>query len=329
MNFRLPMAHVAVRATVAAMLIGLVWQACAQTEVNYPVKPVRIIVPVTPGGSTDILARLVAQRFTETWRTQFIVENRPGAGGVIAVDYVAKSAPDGYTLVLGFTGTFAYMPAILPKVAYDPVRDFAPVSRIAVVPNLLAVHPSVPAKTVKELIALAKARPGQLNYGSAGSGSNSHVSVEFFKQLTGTDIQQIAYKGAGSTMVDLLGGHISLTIVGIPPLLPHVRSGRLRALGVGTPQRLDILPQVPTMAEAGLPEYDVTQWFGLMAPANTPPDIVRKLNAEVARYLQLPDTRARMSGEGAIPSGSTPEQFHDLIRREFARWSVVLKKAGI
>jgi len=311
------------------MLPGLAVRAHAQSDISYPVKPVRIVVPVTPGGSTDILARLVAQRLSEVWRTQFIVENRPGAGGIIAVEYVAKSVPDGYTLVLGFTGTFAHMPAILPKIGYDPVRDFAPVSHIATVPNMLAVHPSIPARTVKELIAVAKARPGQLNYGSAGSGSNSHVSVEFFKQLTGTDIQQIAYKGAGSTMVDLLGGHISLTIVGIPPLLPHVRSGRLRALGVGTLQRLEILPDVPTIAEAGVPGYDVSQWFGLMAPSNAPAEIVRKLNAEVVRYLQLPETRAKLAAEGAIPGGGTSEQFHDLIKREVSRWAVVLKKAGI
>jgi tripartite-type tricarboxylate transporter receptor subunit TctC len=312
-----------------AALAACAGQVHAQTEANYPLKPARIVVPVTPGGSTDILARLVAQRLSEVWRVQFIVENRPGAGGVVGVDYVAKSASDGYTLVMGYIGTFAFMPAVVPKIPYDAVRDFAPIVRVANVPNMLAIHPSVPAKTVKELIAVAKARPGQLNYGSAGNGSNSHVSVEFFKQLTGTDIQQISYKGAGSTMVDLLGGHISLTIVGVPPLLPHVRSARVRALGVAAPQRLAILPNVPTIAEAGVPGYDVTQWYGLMAPANTPSEIVRKLNAEVRRYLQLPDAAARMAGEGAIPAGNTPEQFHDLIKSESARWATVLKKAGI
>ena len=196
---------------IALLLAGMMLLAPAlalsQTEPAYPVKPVRIVVPVSPGGSTDILARLVAQRLTEVWRAQVLVENRPGgAGGIVGVDYVAKSPPDGYTLIMGYIGTFSFLPSVIPKMPYDPVRDFTPVSLVALVPNMLCIHPSVPAKTVKELVALAKRRPGQLNYGSAGNGSNSHVSVEYFKQLTGTDIQQISYKGAGQTMIDLLGG---------------------------------------------------------------------------------------------------------------------------
>ncbi len=319
---------------IALLLAGMMLLAPAlalsQTEPAYPVKPVRIVVPVSPGGSTDILARLVAQRLTEVWRAQVLVENRPGgAGGIVGVDYVAKSPPDGYTLIMGYIGTFSFLPSVIPKMPYDPVRDFTPVSLVALVPNMLCIHPSVPAKTVKELVALAKRRPGQLNYGSAGNGSNSHVSVEYFKQLTGTDIQQISYKGAGQTMIDLLGGHITLTIVGVPPLIPHVRTNRLRALGVATNQRLDVLPNVPTIAEAGVPGYEITQWYGLLAPAGTPRDIVRKLNGEIVRYLQLPDTAAKMSSEGAIPTGNTPEQFHELIKSEIPRWAKVLRKAGL
>ena len=314
----------------ASMMLLAPMLALSQTDPAYPAKPVRIIVPVAPGGSTDILSRLVAQRLSEAWRSQVLVENRPGgAGGIIGVDYVAKSPPDGYTLIMGYIGTFSFLPSVVPKMPYDPVRDFAPVSLVAMVPNMMAIHPSVPAKNVKELVALARSRPGQLNYGSSGNGSNSHVSVEYFKQLTGTDIQQIPYKGAGLTMIDLLGGHISLTVTGVPPIIPHLRTRRLRALGVATNHRLDILPSVPTIAEAGVPGYEITQWYGLLAPAGTPRDIVRKLNTEVVRYLQLPDTAAKMSSEGAIPTGNTPEQFHELIKSEIPRWARVLKKAGL
>ncbi len=316
--------------TLSGILMLAPAPARSQTEPAYPAKPVRIIVPVAPGGSTDILSRLVAQRLTEVWRTQVVVENRPGgAGGIVGVDYVAKSAPDGYTLIMGYIGTFSFLPSVFPKMPYDPVRDFAPLSLVAMVPNMMAIHPSVPAKTVKELVALARSRPGQLNYGSSGNGSNSHVSVEYFKQLTGTDIQQIPYKGAGLTMIDLLGGHITLTVTGVPPIIPHVRSNRLRALGVATDKRLDILPNVPTIAEAGVPGYEITQWYGLLAPVGTPRDIVRKLNSEIVRYLQLPDTAARMSSGGAIPTGNTPEQFHELIKAEIPRWAKVLKQAGL
>ncbi len=316
--------------TLASMMMLTPTLVLSQTEPAYPAKPVRIIVPVAPGGSTDILSRLVAQRLTEVWRSQVVVENRPGgAGGMVGVDYVAKSAPDGYTLVMGYIGTFAFLPSVYPKMSYDPVRDFAPVSLVAMVPNMMAIHPSVPAKNIKELVALARSRPGQLNYGSSGNGSNSHVSVEYFKQLTGTNIQQIPYKGAGLTMIDLLGGHITLTVTGVPPIIPHVRTNRLRALGVATNQRLDIMPNVPTIAEAGVPGYEITQWYGLLAPAGTPRDIVRKLNTEIVRYLQLPEAGAKMSSEGAIPTGNTPEQFHELIKSEIPRWAKVLKAAGL
>lgn len=316
--------------TLASMMMLTPTLVLSQTEPAYPAKPVRIIVPVAPGGSTDILSRLVAQRLTDVWRSQVVVENRPGgAGGMVGVDYVAKSAPDGYTLIMGYIGTFAFLPSVYPKMSYDPVRDFAPVSLVAMVPNMMAIHPSVPAKTIKELVALARNRPGQLNYGSSGNGSNSHVSVEYFKQLTGTNIQQIPYKGAGLTMIDLLGGHITLTVTGVPPIIPHLRTNRLRALGVATEKRLDILPNVPTIAEAGVPGYEITQWYGLLAPAGTPRDIVRKLNLEIVRYLQLPEAAAKMSSEGAIPTGNTPEQFHELIKTEIPRWAKVLKKAGL
>jgi len=312
--------------TLAAALVPAV--VMAQADGGYPAKPIRIVVPSAPGGSTDILSRYLAQHLTETWRSQVVVENRSGASGNIGMELAARSAPDGYTLVMGYVGTLSVNPSIFPKMPYDPLRDFAPVSLVALVPNMLAIHPSVPARSVKELIALARARPGQLNYGSAGAGSNSYLSVEYFKQLTGTNIVQIAYKGAGNTMIDLLGGHISLTIVGVPPLLPHVKAGKLRALGVSTRARLAILPDLPTIQESGVPGYDVTQWYGILAPAGTPREIVGRLNAEIGRFLKLPEAAARMSAEGAIPTGNTPEEFQELIRSETVRWAKVIKAAG-
>ncbi len=295
---------------------------------DYPAKPVRLIVPFPPGGSTDIVGRVVAQKLTETWRQQVIVDNRGGASGQIGVELAARSAPDGYTLLVGHIGTFGVNPSLYPQLRYDAQKDFAPISLVARVPNMLAVHPSLPATTVKAVVALAKAKPGALNYGSSGSGSNPFLCVEFFKMLTGTDIVHVPYKGTGPMLTDLIAGQISLTINGVPPLLPHVQSKRLRALGVASEKRIALLPDLPTIAEAGVPGYAVVQWYGVLAPAGTPRDIVAKVNADIARFLSQPETAARMSGEGAIPSGSTPEEFGTLIRNEIARWAKVVKATG-
>lgn len=310
----------------AVLLLSLVavLPAVAQT---YPTKPVRLIVPFPPGGSTDIIGRIVAQKLTESWGQQVIVDNRGGAGGQIGVESAANSAPDGYTLVVGHIGTFGVNPSLYPKLRYDAVKDFVPISLVARVPNMLAVHPSLPS-SVKALVALAKAKPGTLNYGSSGSGSNPFLCVEFFKMLTGTDIVHVPYKGTGPMLTDLIAGQISLTINGVPPLLPHVKNQRLRALGVASEKRLALLPDLPTIAESGVPGYEVVQWYGVLAPAGTPRSVVARVNADIVKFLSQPETAARMSGEGAIPSGSTPEQFGALIRSEIGRWAKVIKATG-
>ena len=295
----------------------------------YPVKPIRLVVPFTPGGSTDIVARIIGQKLDEAWNQQVIIDNRPGAGGTVGVDFVAKSAPDGYTLVMGHVGTFGFGPSLYSRLPYDSIRDFAPITLFANVPNMLVVNASLPVKSVKELIALAKARPGQLNYGSAGSGSASHLTVEYFKLLSKTDITHIPYKGTSPMVTDLIAGQISFTITGVPPLYPHVKSGRLRALGVASVRRLSLLPELPTIAEAGVPGYEATTWFGPLAPAKTPKEIITRLNAELLKILQRPEVRERLAADGAEPVGNTPEQFAAYIKTEIERWAKVIKASGV
>ncbi|MBI2224662.1 MAG: tripartite tricarboxylate transporter substrate binding protein [Betaproteobacteria bacterium] len=295
----------------------------------YPVKPVRLVVPFTPGGSTDIVARIIGQKLDEAWKQQVIIDNRPGAGGTVGVDFVAKSAPDGYTLVMGHVGTFGFGPSLYSRLPYDSVRDFMPITLFANVPNMLVVNPSLPVKSVKELIALAKSRPSELNYGSAGSGSAAHLTVEYFKLLSKTDITHIPYKGTSPMLTDLIAGQTSLTITGVPPLYPHVKSGRLRALGVASARRLSVLPELPTIAEAGVPGYEATTWFGPLAPAKTPKEIIARLNAELLKILQRPEVRKRLGADGAEPVGSTPEEFAEHIKTEIGRWAKVIKESGV
>jgi tripartite-type tricarboxylate transporter receptor subunit TctC len=301
----------------------------ANAQPAYPVKPIRLVVPFAPGGSTDTIARLIGQKLDEGLGQQVIIDNRPGAGGNLGVDYVAKSAPDGYTLIFGHVGTFGFGPSLYAKLPYDPIRDFAPVALFAMVPNMLVVHPSLPANNVRELVALARARPGQLNYGSSGNGSASHLATEYFKLLSKTDITAIPYKGTGPLVTDLIAGQTSLTITGVPPLYPHVQSGRLRALAVGSVKRLPLLPSLPTIAEAGVPDYESSTWFGPLAPAKTPREIIVRLNAELMKMLQRPDVRARFAAEGIEALGSTPEEFGTYIKSEIERWSRVIKAAGV
>lgn len=316
-----------IRACGAVALCALAAPASAQPV--YPVKPVRLVVPFVPGGSTDFIARIMGQKLDEALGQQVIVENRAGAGGNIGLDYVAKSPPDGYTLIFGHVGTFGFGPSLYQKLPYDPVRDFAPIVLFAMVPNMLVVHPSLPARNVKELVALAKARPGRINYGSSGNGSASHLATEYFKLLSKTDITAIPYKGTGPLVTDVIAGEISLTITGVPPLYPHVQSGRLRALGVGSTKRLSLLPDLPTIAEAGVPGYESSTWFGPLAPARTPREIVVRLNAELMKILQRPDIRSRFAAEGVEGLGSTPEEFGTYIKAEIERWGRVIKAAGI
>ncbi|MDB5863398.1 MAG: transporter substrate-binding protein [Betaproteobacteria bacterium] len=310
-------------ALAAAALSGAV---CAQDV--YPSRTVRLIVPFPPGGSTDIVGRVVAQKLTEAWGQQVIVDNRGGAGGQIGAELAAHSPADGYTLVVGHIGTFGVNPSLYPKLRYDAVKDFVPISLVARVPNMLAVHPSLPVKTVKQLVDLARAKPGTLNYGSSGSGSNPFLCVEYFKMLTRTDIVHVPYKGTGPMLIDLIAGQISLTINGVPPLLSHVQAKRLQPIAVASDKRLSILPALPTVIESGVPGYEVVQWYGILAPANTPRAVVDKVNADINRFLARPDTAAKMASEGAIPSGGTPEQFGALIRAEIERWAKVVKATG-
>ncbi|MFO0521976.1 MAG: Bug family tripartite tricarboxylate transporter substrate binding protein [bacterium] len=315
----------------AALAIALGTASCTlQAHAQaYPARPVRIIVPFAPGGSTDIVARLIARGLSEAWRQQVVVENRPGAGGTIGVDHVARSAPDGHTLVFGHVGTFGFGPSLYSKLPYDAVKDFAPIGLFTAVPNMLAVHPSLPARSVKELVALARARPGALNYASSGNGSASHLAVEYFKLLTKTDIVAIAYRGTGPMLVDMIAGHTLFTITGVPPLAPFVDAGKLRAIGVGSAKRLPLYPKLPTVAESGYPEYEVTTWYGLLAPAKTPRETILQINGELLRMLARPEVRDVLAQQAAEPLGSTPEEFGAHIQREIARWARVIKAAGV
>ena len=297
-------------------------------DATYPSRAVRVIVPFPPAGTTDLMGRIVAQKLGEAWPQQVIVDNRGGAAGQIGAELAARSAPDGYTLFLGHIGTLGVNPGLYPKLRYDAVKDFAPISMIARVHNMLAVHPSLPVKTVKELVNLARARPASINYGSAGAGSVSFLCMEYLKMLAKVDIVQVPYKGTGPMMIDLLAGNTSLTFTGIPSLLPHTQSGRLRAIAVGSDKRLPLLPTVPTVVESGVAGYEVVQWYGLLAPAGTPREIVMKINADMAKFLASPDMVQRMASEGGLPTPSTPEQFGALIKTEMERWAAVVKATG-
>ena len=316
------------RLSLVAALLAAVAATNAEAQA-YPSRPVRLVVPFAPGGSTDIVARLIAQRLTEAWSQQAIVENRPGAGGTVGVDYVAKSAPDGHTMIFGHVGTFGFGPSLYSKLPYDAVKDFAPIVLYAAVPNLLVVHPALPVRSVKELVALARAKPGELNYASSGNGSASHLAVEYFKLLTKTDIVAIPYRGTGPMLIDLTAGRTALTITGVPPLAPHVQAGKLRAIAVGSEKRLAMFPKLPTIAESGYPQYEVTTWYGPLAPAKTPRDVILRINGELNKSLQRPEVRERLAAEGAEPLGSTPEQFGAYIQKEIERWAKVIREAKV
>ncbi len=294
-----------------------------------PARPIRLVVPFPPGGSTDILARALGQKLAEAWGQQVIVDNRPGAGGSIGAEAVAKAPHDGYTLLMAHIGTLAVNPALYPKLGYDPAKDFAPVSLVAIVPNVLVVHPSVPAKNVAELIEYARKNPGKLNYSSGGNGSAAHLAMEYFKLQTKTDIVHVPYKGTVPAVTDLIAGQVSLTMTGAPAVMPHAQSGKLRALGVSSATRLDAFPQVPTIAESGVPGFEATQWYGVVAPAGTPADIVAKLNAAIVQIMSSKEMKERLTTEGAIASVNSPEAFAAFIESERKRWAAVVKAAGM
>lgn len=292
---------------------------------TYPTKPIHLVVPFTPGGSTDILARAIGAELAKAWGQAVVIDNVPGAGGSMGADRVAKAPADGYTLLMGHIGTLAVNPSLYPTLPYNPVKDFAPVAWVARVPNLLAVHPSVKAANLKELVALAKSRPGQLNYGSGGNGSAANLATEYFKLQTGTSLLHIPYKGTAPAVTDLVGGQIQVLFSGAPAVLPFVKSGQLRALAVSSPQRLEALPDLPTVAESGYKDFEADQWYGVVAPAGTPRDIVARLNSQINLALASPELKTRLVSEGAIPTPATPEAFGQLIVREIARWKPVIQ----
>jgi tripartite-type tricarboxylate transporter receptor subunit TctC len=294
----------------------------------YPSKPIKIVVPYPPGGFNDTLGRTLAQKFSEAWGQTAFVENKAGANTLIGSDYVAKAAPDGYTLlVVAFP--FAVTPSLIKNMPYDTLRDFAPVALAAQSPNLLVVNPSLPVKTVGELIALAKSQPGKLSYASTGNGSSNHISMELFKSMAGVDILHVPYKGSAPAVSDLMGGQVQVMFDNVPNVLPQVKAGRLRALATSGTKRSAMAPEVPTVAEAGVPGYEVMVWFGLVAPAGTPREIVQRLNAEVIRILGMPDVRERFIAQGVEPVGSTPEQFGEHIRAQMSKWAKVVQDAGV
>jgi len=295
---------------------------------QYPARAVRIVVPSAPGGGTDITARILAPKLSEQLGQQFVVENRAGAGTMIGGEVVARAAPDGYTLLMGIS-TLAINPATYKKVPYDALRDFAPISHVVSLPNVLVTHPSLPVKTVKELIAFSRARPGELYYASAGVGTSPHLSMELFLLMGGMKMVHVPYKGSGPGIIDIVAGHVSVMTPSILGGIPHIKSGRLRGLGVTSTKRAGGVPDIPTIAEAGLPGYEAVQWFGLLAPAATPREIVSRLHAETVRALQSAEVRNRLSADGADPVGSTPEEFAALLRGETAKWAKVVRQAGI
>jgi len=313
---------------IALIGCGAAAGAHAQGAANYPSKSVRFIAPFPPGGSTDLLARLVAQKLTESWGQQVIVENRGGAAGTIGVEAAARAAPDGYTIVMGHVGTFGVNPTLYPKLPYDAIRDFAPITVLATVPNGMAVHPSLPVKTARDFVALAKARPGELLYASGGSGSASHLAGEYFKLLTKINMVHVPYKGTAPAMISMISGETTMTITGMVALGPHVKSNRLKLLGVATMKRLAIAPEVPTLNESGVPGYDANQWYGVLTQAAVPRDIVNKLHADIVKVMARADVKERLAADGAEAVGNTPEQFAAHIKAEIALWAPVVKASG-
>jgi tripartite-type tricarboxylate transporter receptor subunit TctC len=309
----------------AAMLASA---GAAQAQADYPNRAVRIVVPSAPGGGTDITARLLAQELSKTMGQSFVIENRPGAGQMIGISWVTQSDGDGYTLLMT-ASTLAINPAMYKKVSYDVFRDFAPITQVVALPNILVVNAALAAHSVREFIAMAKQRPGQLTYASAGIGTSPHMSMELFKSMAGVDILHVPYKGTTPGLTDLLSGTINAMMINVLTAMPHIRSGKLRALGVTGLKRLPDLPDVPTIAEAGVPGYEAINWYGLLAPAKTPIPIIQRLHAEVVKALDVPEVRAHIAADGAEPVGNTPDEFTQRIRTDMDKWAATARAAGI
>jgi tripartite-type tricarboxylate transporter receptor subunit TctC len=295
---------------------------------SYPTKPIRVVVPFAPGGVADVVARTVMPKLAEALQHQVIVDNRGGAGGTIGTDIGAKALPDGYTLTLP-AASHTTTPGLYKKLPFDPVKDFAGITQIVTVPYLLVVHPSLPVTTVNQFVALAKSKPGALSYGSAGNGSSNHLAGELFKIVSGANITHVPYKGSGPAMADLLGGHISFMFDAINTSLPHMKAGRIRALGIGTLKPSRSAPQLSTIASQGLPGYEANTWIGLLAPAGTSREIVNRVNADLVKILKIPDIQERLSSQGAEPVGSSPEQFDAFLRSEVTKWGKVIREAKV
>jgi tripartite-type tricarboxylate transporter receptor subunit TctC len=318
------------RATLSCLLKAAMASFVVTTQAQpYPAKPIRIVVPFPAGGNADIFARAYAQKLGDAWKQTPIVDNRAGAAGIIGSQFVARSPADGYTLLFGTTGTHTTNPAVYAKLPYDPVKDFAPVSNFADSPFLLVVHPSVPANTLQGLVALAKSRPGQLDYASFGAGSSAHLAGEMLRTMAGINIVHVAYKGGPPAVTDLVGGHVSLMFNSMPAVLPLVKAERLRALAVASARRAPTLPELPTFTEAGLSGFEAGSWYGVLAPAGTPREAITKLHAETVRMLALPDIKQKLATEGAEAIGNTPEEFAAQIQRDMARWAKVARDAKI
>jgi len=308
----------------------LMWILCGVAYAqNYPSKPIRLVVPFAPGGSSTLVARFVSDEMAKGLGESFIIENKGGGGGNPAMLDVARADPDGYTLLITHIGSLALNPFLYSSLPFDVNRDFVHVSLLAKVPNIFVVHESVPAKDLREFVALAKAKPGQIYYGSAGNGSAGHLAMEYLKLVAGIQIQHVPYKGTGPNLIDLVAGRTQATSAGTPPLMPHVKSGKLRVIAVGSPGRLQSLPDAPTVAEQGYPGFETSQWYGLSAPAKTPPAIVKRLADEAARAVKTASVIARFKPDDAEPIGSTPQEYADFVAREQARWKDVIQKAHI
>ena len=316
------------RCALSTLLAASFMQADIAAAQTYPVRPIRVIVPYAPGGTTDVVFRILAPRLTEILGQQVIVENRPGGSSTIGLDVAAKSAPDGYTLGVPNL-TFGANPSLIKKMPFDSEKDLVPVTLVSIVTLVLTVHPSVPARSVKELIALAKAKPGSLNYGSAGNASANHLATERFSYMTGTKMVHIPFKGGGPAVISLVSGETALLFATIPSSIQHFESGRLIPLGVSSLQRNAALPKIPTIAEAAVPGYEAIEWNGVLVPTGTPPAVIARLHQAFAKALSIPDVKERIVGLGADPVGSTPEEFATFIKKELATWSKVIKEVGI
>jgi tripartite-type tricarboxylate transporter receptor subunit TctC len=320
--------------TIAAVLIGASLSASGgvataeDAAAGYPKEPVRIIVPFSPGGATDIAARIVGQKIAEQWGATIIIENKPGATGSIAAEYVAKAKPDGYTLFMGTGSVNSVNPAVRKNLPFDTLRDFVAISNFFTTPNILVVHPSVPAKTVPEFIAVVKADPQKYNYASSGLGSSLHMSAELFKQMAGVEMTNVTYKGSAPAVADLIAGHVKVMFDNLASSWPYVKQGSLRALGVTSAKPDPLAPGVPAIAET-LPGYEATSWAGLLAPAGTPPAIVAKLSAAVQRAIRMPDVVEKFKAQGATPVGDTPEHFANYLKQDIEKWRAVVQKAGV